>query len=289
MRKASRNIFFVVFVIFFSFVVLALGFFLFYGPFFSQTLHWNNNSYKVGIYSVKTEGNKTYININIQRSSWLRADMRGSDSIPPLEMYVMADGQHYSGEILTIEQGRFTFVFNTAVVPDVIFVHIAGQYNLFLTHLSFHGVTRRPIRFYVPPDEAVDLHTLLEQEKLRITVTGISLRYISMTIENISGTTLFIRNILGTSYTSPNDNFQNMALITNCAFIAEAGRVYTLVLPVVCLNQDRQAPGEHVSFTVERFDVYESITQTIRELSILNYSHEEIQSKVWEFIERGER
>ena len=287
MRKTARNLFYAAFTLFFLLFVLALEFFFFYNnaPLFSQAFYWGNKSYNAGIHSVKVENGKTFVSLKICENNPSQTLRYKDDSVPPIEMYLMAFGRQYFGRKPAVERGRITFEFDLTGIPDIIFVHAAGQYNDFETHISFDGKTKKPVRFFIPPENAVDPHTLLNQKKLRVNASGYSREYVSTTFENISGTTLLIKSGVGTWFKNSDKNFQNMALTAGCAFIAEPGKTYALILPAVCLNKGRKVPEEHNVFTVERFDDSERLVSVLRELSLSNLVNSEIENKIWAVIE----
>ena len=290
MRKTARNFFYVAFTIFFSLVILALGFFFFYySPLFGQTIYWGDSSYTVGIHSVNVENGKTYISINIKENNPSRLFRYADDLVPDVEIYFLAFGRQYFGLIHRTERGRITFEFDFPVIPDIIFVHAGEQYNDFYTHISFDGRTKKPVRFFIPPENAVDLHTLLDQEKLRIIAVGSSIEYVTITFENISRTTLLVKSGIGTWLRNSDIYYQNMALITDIAFIAGPGKTYTLNIPAVCLNESRRTPLAYNTFTVERLEESEQLItilweSILWESSLSRAAHSRIQQRVWEAI-----
>lgn len=286
MHKTHIKIFFGVFSLFLLLVPFLLGFYFFYNvPLFSQALYWEGSAYNIGIYSVKVENGKTYISLKISENFSTQTFLYKDDIIPPIEMYLMAYGHHYFGREYTVERDRITCEFDSTGIPDIIFVYIAGQYNKFITHLSFDGRTKKPVRFYITPENAVDLQTHLNQGKLRINASGNSPEYASITFENISGTTLSIRSGIGTWLKNYDKNFQNMALTTDCAFVAESGKIYTLILPAVCLNKSLKFPENTNVFTVEHFDASEPLISILKELSLSSLAPSEIQNRIWVAIE----
>ena len=302
MSKRARIIFYAAFTLFLFLINVGSGFFFFYSrqssdapsnggeavddaPLFGQPLYWGNRSYNAGIYSVEVENGKTYITLDISENNPPQTSQNVDGVIPPVKMYLMAYGRQFFGREHMAERGRITYVFDTAGIPDIIFVYIAGQYNDFKTHISFDGRTKEPVVFFIPPENAVDVHTFLNQEKLRISAAGYSREFASMTFENTSGTALPIKSGIGIWLKNYDKNFQNMALAADCAFIAEPGKMYGLILPAVCLNKGREFPEKHNAFTVERFDDSELLIPVLRELSLSDLAHSEIQDRIWAAIE----
>jgi len=257
--------------------------------FFGANILAGNVKYRIGVSAVCVENGKTFISLNVSGNNSFGNIRQNVDPVALLDMYIMGRTGLYYPEHSVNEFGRIVFVFNTTEIPDLIFVYPKWNYNDFSSHVSFDARTRRPVQFFVSPDAAVDLNSLLMQKKISVNVIGISMERISVTIENISETSLNTRVGVGTWFKSESSSIQNMLLISGCAFRAEKGKRYTLHLPVVCMNVSSSIPQGDSVFSLERYDDSEKIIGILKELNALNLDQADLQNVVWQIIESDYR
>lgn len=286
MQRKKRNLIYILFVFIYSLCILPLIFYLYINmSFFGANIQAGNLTYRIGVSAIFVENGKTFINLNVSGNYSHNNFRRDADSVPLLDMYIMGSTGLYYPEQSMNESGKIVFVFNTTEIPDIIFVYPTGKYNDFQSHVPIDARTKRPIPFFVSPDEAIDLNNLVDQKKINVSVVGVSMERISIIIENISETSLNTRVGIGTWFKSNSGSIQNMLLINDYAFKAEKGKRYTLHLPVVCLNKSLNAPGGDSVFSLEQFDDSEKITYILKELNTLNLNQSELQVTVWTIIE----
>jgi len=287
MQKKTRNFIYVLFILVYSFCILPLVLYFYINmSFFGANITAENLTYRIGISAIYVENGKTFVSLRVSGKNTHRQD---ADSAPSPDMYIMGSTDLYYPEQSRSDVGKITFIFNTTEIPDIIFVYPKGKYNDFSNHVPFDARTRRPVPFFVSPDTAIDLNSLADQKKISVTAVGVSMERISITIENISETSVDTKVGIGKWFKSNSKSIQNMLLITDYAFKAERGKRYTLHLPVVCLNKSLNVPGRDNVFSLEQYDDSEKITGILKELKALNLDQIDVQNAVWEIIENDYR
>jgi len=290
MQRKTRNLIYVLFVLIYSLCILPLIFYLYINmSFFGATITAGNLTYRIGVSAIFVENGKTFVSLSVSVKNTHNGIRQDADSFPPLDMYIMGSTGLYYPEQSRSEVSKIIFAFNTTEIPDIIFVYPKGKYNDFPNHIPINARTRRPMPFFVSPDTAIDLSSLADQKKISVNVVGVSMERISITIENISETSVDTKVGIGKWFKSTSKSIQNMMLITDYAFKAESGRKYTLHLPVVCLNKSLNTPGGDDVFSLEQFDDSEKITGILKELKALNIDQIDVQNAVREIIENDYR
>jgi len=288
--QRKRNLIYVLFVFIYSLCILPLIFYVYINmSFYGASILVGNLTYRIGVSAIFVENGKTFIRLNVSGNNPHNSIWEDADSVPSLDMYIMGSTGLYYPEQSKGAFGKIIFAFNTTEIPDIIFVYPKGKYNDFSSHVPFDARTKRPMPFFVSPDTAVDLNSLADQKKLSVKVVGVSMERISITIDNITETSLNAKLGIGTWFKSSSASIQNMMLITDYAFKAERGKRYTLHLPVVCLNKSLNVPGGDNVFSLEQFDDSEKITGIVKELKALNLDQVDLQNAVKEIIENDYR
>jgi hypothetical protein len=246
-----------------------------------QNIEDRNGVYPVRIAHV--EHDYGWTNVGIQSAA-------GSDSFKtsagtlPLGAYIMDNEDEYRYRDYDVEGDIVNFWFDIDIGPDRIVVYPEAFADDVLKHKTFDGKTKEAINFFIPEQFAIDINTLLRENKIQARVIGRSMEHTAVSITNNYFTIIPVRIGIGTWFDSLSEDTQNMVTTRDVCFVSEPHKSYTLIIPTACMDSDKDAPERQDTFTVKSSaysPVHKELAMLIKLLRQNNISGDLIQQAVW--------
>jgi hypothetical protein len=248
---------------------------------FTQDIQDGSISYPVKIADIRPDryGRTT---VGIQSAGTHVFDTRSGE--PPIGAYIMGGGDEYQYDDYDLDDGVIYFQFDTDVSPDRVIVYPQSSREDISKHKAFDGKTGEAIRFFVPEQFAIDINTLIRQNRIRVEVIGRSVDRTAVSITNRYFTILPVKIGIGTWFDSFSDVTQDMAVTREICFVMEPHENYILTVPTACMNIHKSAPDRQDNFAVNNLKNYKEhkeLTQVLKMLRRDNISADVTQYAVW--------
>jgi hypothetical protein len=202
----------------------------------------------------------------------------------PVGAYILNADEEYRYDDYDVNGDTINFRFyDTDEVPERIMVYPGDDPDEVVKHKAFDGRTKEAVRFFVPPNLAVDIGALIRQRKLRAEIIGRSMERTAVMVTNIYFAVVPVKIEIGTWFDSFSDDTQNMAVTRDVSFLVEPQKSYTITIPSACMNQHKSAPDRSDSFSVKSLKRSENkeLIPLIKQLRQNDIPDELIQVAVW--------
>jgi hypothetical protein len=194
------------------------------------------------------------------------------------------DEYRYRSRDYDVEGDTISFWFNTDIIPDRIVVYPEAFADDVLKHKTFDGKTKEAITFFIPEQFAIDINTLLKENKIQAKVIGRSMEHTAVSITNNYFTIIPVRIGIGTWFDSLSEDTQNMVTTRDVCFVSEPYKSYTVIIPTACMDSDKDEPARQDTFTVKSSaysPAHKELALLIKLLRQNNISGDLIQQAVW--------
>jgi hypothetical protein len=153
-----------------------------------------------------------------------------------------------------------------------------------LKHKTFDGKTKEAINFFIPEQFALDINTLVKENKIQVRVIGRSMEYTAVSVTNVHFTIIPVKIGIGTWFDSLSDDTQNMITTRDVCFVSEPYKSYTLIIPTACMDIDKDPPERRDTSTEKssaHSPVHKELALLIKLLRRNNISGDLIPKAVW--------
>lgn len=248
-----------------------------------QNIAAKNTAYTVKVTNVGQDSNGR-ITVGIQSTG--ANSFRNIPKVykPPVGAYIVNGDDEYRYQNYSINDDIITFTFDAGINPDRIMVYPEEFPDDVLLHKAFNGRTKEAVRFYIPGNFAIDLNTLLQQNKVSAKITGRSMDRTAVSITNYHFTVIPVKIGIGMWFNSFSHSTQDMAVTKDVCFIVEPHKSYTVTVPTACMNSDKNVPDRADGFSARRINAFSKNKELVTLLHLLrknNISDEMIQRAVW--------
>lgn len=128
---------------------------------------------------------------------------------------------------------------------------------------------------------AVDIHTLLEKNKVEAKVQGSGIKSVDLKIRRISKETTVVNIPAGTFCVSNKESAQNMIITQSKTVHLNTNNWVTVSLPAACANRPKDIPGEEDGFEFQRSSNQEELDKVLLSLKKSQAGFLVKQATVW--------